>query len=59
MSHTLRFFTCLMILSLLAGCTIAEPSYRQDLGGFAMIDEEEDTAVASHQQTKDEQSASS
>jgi hypothetical protein len=48
-----------MILSLLAGCTIAEPSYRQDLGGFAMIDEEEDTAVASHQQPKDEQSASS
>jgi hypothetical protein len=59
MSHTLRLLTCLIGLSLLAGCTIAEPSYRQDLGGFAMIDEEEDTAVASHQRAKDEHSVKS
>jgi hypothetical protein len=38
---------------------MTEPSYRPDLGGFAMIDEEEDTTIASQQQAKDERSANS
>jgi len=56
MSRTLRMLTCLIGLSLLAGCTIAEPSYRNDLGGYAMIDEQqEETTVASHHQGKGKQ----
>ena len=59
MSHTLRILTCLIGLSLLAGCTIAEPSYRPDLGGYAMIDEHEETTVASHHPAKEKRSANS
>ena len=47
MCKTLRLLTCLIGLSLLAGCTIAEPSYRPDLGGYAMIDDEEEKTMVS------------
>lgn len=45
MSRAFRLLTCLIGLSLLAGCTIAEPVYRSDLGGYAMIHEEEEKTV--------------
>jgi predicted small lipoprotein YifL len=47
MSRTLRFVTCLIGLSILAGCTIAEPVYKPDLGGYAMIDEKDEKTVVS------------
>ncbi len=53
MSRTLRFVTCLIGLSLLAGCTIAEPAYRPDLGGYAMIDEDNDQTVVSRRSSGD------
>ena len=46
MSRTLQMLTCLIGLSLLAGCTVAEPRFRPDLGGYAMIDEQVDQTVA-------------
>ena len=59
MSHTLRMLTCLTGLSLLAGCTVAEPRFRPDLGGYAMIDEQVDQAVATHRiDTEERQSKS-
>jgi hypothetical protein len=53
MSRTLCFVTSLIGLSLLAGCTIAEPAYRPDLGGYAMIDEDEDKTVVSRHSSED------
>lgn len=48
MNRAIRLFTCLVGLSLLAGCTVTEPVYRPDLGGFAMIDDKETTVVLEH-----------
>lgn len=45
MCRVLCVLTCLIGISLLAGCTIAEPSYRPDLGGYAMINDEEEKTV--------------
>lgn len=47
MRKALSLLTCLIGISLLAGCTIAEPSYRPDLGGYAMIDDEKEKTVVS------------
>lgn len=53
MSRTLRFVTCLIGLSILAGCTIAEPTYRPDLGGYAMIDEGDEKTLVSRQSARE------
>ena len=53
MHKTLRLLTCLIGLSLLAGCTIAEPSYRPDLGGYAMIDDEDEKTMVSRESVHD------
>jgi len=45
MFRVFRALTCLIGLSLLVGCSIAEPTYRADLGGYAMIDEEKEKTV--------------
>lgn len=59
MCRTLRMITCLMGLSLLAGCTVAEPSFRSDLGGYAMIHEEaEQTVITRRSEQEDRQSNS-
>lgn len=59
MSRTLKILTCLMGLSLLAGCTVAEPSFRPDLGGYAMIHEEVEQTVATHRVEGDERQSNS
>lgn len=59
MCRTVRILTCLMGLSLLAGCTVAEPAFRPDLGGYAMIHEKVDQTVATHRADKDDQSSKS
>jgi hypothetical protein len=59
MCRTLRILTCLMGLSLLAGCTVAEPRFRPDLGGYAMIDEQVDQAVATQRAEGEERQSNS
>jgi hypothetical protein len=44
-----------MGLSLLAGCTVAEPSFRPDLGGYAMIHEEGDQKVVTRRAERESQ----
>ncbi len=39
MRRIVRLLACLVGSSLVAGCTVAEPSFRSDLGGYAMIHE--------------------
>lgn len=48
-----------MGLTLLAGCTVAEPAFRPDLGGYAMIHEQPDQTVATHRADKDDHSSKS
>ena len=48
-----------MGLSLLAGCTVAEPSFRPDLGGYAMIHEEVEQTVATHRVDGEERPSNS
>lgn len=52
MSRSFCAILCLLSLSLLAGCTIAEPAYRPDLGGYAMIDEEKESTVVTNQKLR-------
>jgi hypothetical protein len=59
MCRTIRILTCLMGLTLLAGCTVTEPAFRPDLGGYAMIDEQPDQTVATHRADRDDQSSKS
>ena len=59
MCRTLRILTCLMGLSLLAGCTVAEPRFRPDLGGYAMIDEQVDQAVTTQRVEGEERQSNS
>jgi|GEM_PF-6754451 hypothetical protein len=59
MCRTLRILTCLMGLSLLAGCTVTEPRFRPDLGGYAMIDEQVDQAVATQRVEGEERQSNS
>lgn len=59
MRRTVRMLACLVGLSLLAGCTVAEPSFRSDLGGYAMIHEEPgETVVIRRADGEDRQSTS-
>jgi hypothetical protein len=48
-----------MGLSLLAGCTVTEPRFRPDLGGYAMIDEQVDQAVATQRVEGEERQSNS
>jgi hypothetical protein len=59
MCRTLRIVTCLMGLCLLAGCTVTEPSFKPDLGGYAMIHEEEDQTVANRRAVGEERPSNS
>ena len=59
MCRTLRILTCLMGLSLLAGCTVAEPRFRPDLGGYAMIHEQVDQTVATQRVESEERQSNS
>jgi hypothetical protein len=53
MCRAVRLLTCLIGLSLLAGCTVAEPSFRPDLGGYAMIHEEPEPTVVTRRAAGD------
>jgi hypothetical protein len=56
MRNSLRVLACLLG-SLLAGCTIAEPSYSPTLGGYSMIDEPiEPTMISDNQPAKKRES---
>ena len=53
MKRTFRILACVVGLSVLAGCTIAEPAYRPDLGGYAMIREKkQEKTVVSNQKVQ-------
>ncbi len=59
MCRALQLLTCLMGLSLLAGCTVAEPSFRPDLGGYGMIHEETEPTVVTQRAAGDERPSKS
>jgi hypothetical protein len=59
MSRTLRILTCLMGLSLLAGCTVTEPTFKADLGGYAMIHEDAAQTVAARRSDEDNRPSNS
>ena len=59
MRRIVRLLACLVGSSLVAGCTVAEPSFRSDLGGYAMIHEEPgETVVIRRADTEERQSPS-
>ncbi len=59
MCRAVQLLTCLIGLSLLAGCTVAEPSFRPDLGGYAMIHEETEPTVVTHRAAADKRPSKS